>query len=88
MHNLLLLYFTIDLNSNVSYLFGITLQLLMPVSWNVSGGSLQLYASLVSFLTFLTIMLVCLSFVSYILYKLEGFTLIVYILFFFFFFRI
>jgi hypothetical protein len=41
----------------VSHLFGIILQLLMPVSWNVSSGSLQLYASHAVFLTFLTIML-------------------------------
>jgi hypothetical protein len=62
----------------VSHVFGITLLLLMPVSWDMSGGSSQFYALFAFFLTFLTIMLVHLSFLSYIIYKLEGFTLMVY----------
>ena len=32
-------YFTSDLNYNMSGLFGMTLWLLMPISWNVSRGS-------------------------------------------------
>jgi hypothetical protein len=48
----------LDLNYNVSCLFGMTLWLLMPISWNVFNGSLQLHASLDFSLTFLTIMLV------------------------------
>ena len=48
----------LDLNDNMSGLFGMALWVLIPISWNVSSGSVQLYASLAFFLTFLTIMLV------------------------------
>jgi len=60
--SLLLLYFTLELNWNMPRVFGITLQLLIPISWNTSSGSLQLYASHVFSLTILIIVLMHLSF--------------------------
>jgi hypothetical protein len=43
--SLLLLYFTLELNYNMPRIFGITLHLLMPISWSTTSRSLQLYAS-------------------------------------------
>lgn len=68
----------LNLHYNTLRLFGITLRLLMPISWKASSGSLKCYASLAFFLTFLPIMLVHLSFHSCILYNLEGFTLVLF----------
>ena len=59
----------------MSRLFGVTLWLLMPISWNVSSGSSQLYASLAVFL--IPYNYSCaLELYSSIPYKLEGFTFI------------